>query len=159
MAHYKIFQITEQELSREEYITEDSFEYHNICNFADGVCNLDEDEEEQALKSLDKILKGVFKRKGRKLTYLGAEEFVNDWIAYMKAKMAELDNQNIKEFSNLFNLRCMTEYTHRNYEDRFYLGEDGEAFADSLGEFIRDIYTYNKKGDVFYVGGIVDFHI
>ena len=159
MAHYKIFQITEQELSREEYITEDSFEYHNICDFADGVCNLDEDEEEQALKSLDKILKGVFKRKGRKLTYLGAEEFVNDWIAYMKTKMAELDNQNIKEFSNLFNLKCMTEYTHRNYEDRFYLGEDGEAFADSLGEFVRDIYTYNKKGDVFYVGGIVDFHI
>ena len=32
MAHYKIFQITEQELSREEYITEDSFEYHNICD-------------------------------------------------------------------------------------------------------------------------------
>ena len=159
MAHYKIFQITEQKLSREEYITEDSFEYHNICDFADGVCNLDEDEEEQALKSLDKILKGVFKRKGRKLTYLGAEEFVNDWIAYMKTKMAELDNQNIKEFPNLFNLKCMTEYTHRNYEDRFYLGEDGEAFADSLGEFIRDIYTYNKKGDVFYVGGIVDFHI
>ena len=46
MAHYKIFQITEQKLSREEYITEDSFEYHNICDFADGVCNLDEDEEE-----------------------------------------------------------------------------------------------------------------
>lgn len=159
MAHFKIYQITERELERDEYITEDSFEYHQVSDFADYIGDITEQEEQDALESLDKILKGLFKREGRKLTFLGAEDFVNDWIIYMKDKMAELDNKNIKEFPNLFNLKCMTEVTHRNREDRFYIGEDGEAFADSFGEFVRDIYANNKVGDVFYVGGVIDFHI
>ena len=159
MAHYNIYQITEQKLCRDEYITEDSFEYENISDFSDGVCDISKEDEKEALETLDTILKGVFKRNGRKLTYLGAEQFVNDWIIYMKDKMAELDNHNIKVFPTLFNLHCMTEYTHRNMEYRFYMGERGYGCAEPLGEFIRSVYADNKVGDVFYVGGIVDFHI
>lgn len=156
--HDKIYQITEQKLAKDRWIDEYTFIDYNIGDFADYVYDVQNDEQQEALKHLDEIFKGVFKRKGRVLTFLGADDFVNEWIAALKAKVAEVNSENFKDWMTSWDIRHILTDTHKGIETRIYLGEDMGATADPFGEFIRYIFANNKKGDKFYVGGIVGFH-
>jgi hypothetical protein len=156
--HNKIYQITEQKLAKDRWIDEQTFIDYNIGDFADYVYNIESYEQTESLKYLDNMFEGIFKRKGRVLTYLGAEDFVNEWLIAFKDKVAEMDNQNFKDWMTSWNIQHILTDTHKGIDARFYLGEDMEATADPFGEFIRDVYANNKKGDKFYVGGIVGFH-
>ena len=156
--HNKIYQITEQKLAKDSWINEQSFVEYNIGDFADYIYDINDQERKYALESLDTLLKGIFERKGNILTYLGAEDFVNDWIIKLKDMVAEVDCKNFKDWQTTWNIRHMIEDTHLNSDARFYIGENYEATADPFGEFIRDVYSNNKAGDKFFIGGIVGYH-
>lgn len=157
--HSKIFQITTDEIEREDFITSGSFEYEEFHHFGDYLEDVKEFEEEEIMQQLDSTLKGIFKREGRVLTYLGAEDFVNEWIIQLKDRVAELDNKNIKDWMYVWKLRHLFTDTHLESNYRFYCGNSYGTSAVPLGEFIRDVYANHKAGDILYIGGIVDFHI
>jgi len=156
----KVWQITTKEIDCEYWITESTFDDYNIGDFADFVegINMTEDDEEEILECIDPLIKGVFKREGRVLTYLGAEDFVNDWLITIKDKVAELDNHNIKDYMTLWRVKHLFEDTHLQTDARIWTADSDYGTAEPFGEFIRDVYANAKVGDKFYIGGIVGFH-
>lgn len=156
--HAKIYQVTREELSRDEYITFDSYEPLQVSNYCDYTGEVYEYEEEDCLKSLDRILEGVFYREGRTLTYVGAENFMYEFVEAIKKSASELTVEKMKDWRTMFALKRLLDETHIEYEHRFVFGPDQEAFPESLGEFMQEVYVTLKPGDKLYVGGIVDFH-
>ncbi len=153
-----IYQITTRELEKEEYIDSSTFDDYNIGDFADYTEDIEEEDEEELLEDLGKMLEGVFRREGRKLIFLGAENFIYEWIVAIKDMVAQLDNNNIKDAMFFCKTRDLFEQTHQTTDARIWISENDNGTADPFGDFIRSAYANNKPGDVFYVGGIVKFH-
>ena len=161
MAHYKIFQVSPVQIDDEDYITADELQDNMIdgqyTEFADYIDDeLDNEEVLDALSLLERILGDIFYVEGRILTFKGADEFVDKWIAEMKG---QLENVTPKESLSFWELGKMTTQTHLRTWHRFvWTCEDGtEYYPDELGDFILTCYKNLKPGDKLYVGGIVGF--
>ena len=161
MAHYKIFQVSPVQIDDEDYITADELQDNMIdgqyTEFADYIDDeLDNEEVLDALSLLERLLGGIFYVEGRILTFKGADEFVDKWIAEMKG---QLENVTPKESLSFWELGKMTTQTHLRTWHRFvWTCEDGtEYYPDELGDFILTCYKNLKPGDKLYVGGIVGF--
>lgn len=157
--HSKIFQITENLLSSEEYVTAETF-YDNLPPMADYVSDLTEREAETCMMCLlDSALDGIFIRDGRELTFLGINQFVEEWITQIKESAQTMNIETFRDLSTLYRHISLCNKTHREIESLIYYGADQEASADPFGVFIRHLYTANiKPGTKFYIGGVVDFH-
>ena len=161
MAHYKIFQVSPVQIDDENYITADELQDNMIdgqyTEFADYIDDeLDNEEVLDALSLLERLLGDIFYVEGRILTFKGADEFVDKWIAEMKG---QLENVTPKESLSFWELGKMTTQTHLRTWHRFvWTCEDGtEYYPDELGDFILTCYKNLKPGDKLYVGGIVGF--
>ena len=161
MAHYKIFQVSPVQIDDEDYITADELQDNMIdgqyTEFADYIDDeLDNEEVLDALSLLERLLGDIFYVEGRILTFKGADEFVDKWIAEMKG---QLENVTPKESLSFWELGKMTTQTHLRTWHRFvWTCEDGtEYYPDELGDFILTCYKNLKPGDKLYVGGIVGF--
>ena len=161
MAHYKIFQVSPVQIDDEDYITADELQDNMIdgqyTEFADYIDDeLDNEEVLDALSLLERLLGDIFYVEGRILTFKGADEFVDKWIAEMKG---QLENVTPKESLSFLELGKMTTQTHLRTWHRFvWTCEDGtEYYPDELGDFILTCYKNLKPGDKLYVGGIVGF--
>jgi len=156
--HSKIFQITKEKLSKEEYITENTF-YDHLPEGADYVQNLSKEEAEACLSWVDEMLKGIFTRKGRELTFIGVETFIGEWVEKIKESANALTVENMKDSLTLFRHKMLCERTHKDVWFLVYQGADGEEYADFFADFIWYLHaTEVKKGTKFYIGGIVDYH-
>ena len=161
MAHYKIFQVSPVQIDDEDYITADELQDNMIdgqyTEFADYIDDeLDNEEVLDALSLLERLVGDIFYVEGRILTFKGADEFVDKWIAEMKG---QLENVTPKESLSFWELGKMTTQTHLRTWHRFvWTCEDGtEYYPDELGDFILTCYKNLKPGDKLYVGGIVGF--
>ena len=161
MAHYKIFQVSPVQIEDEDYITADELQDNMIdgqyTEFADYIDDeLDNEEVLDALSLLERLLGDIFYVEGRILTFKGADEFVDKWIAEMKG---QLEKDTPKESLSFWELGKMTTQTHLRTWHRFvWTCEDGtEYYPDELGDFILTCYKNIKPGDKLYVGGIVGF--
>lgn len=164
MAHYKIFQVSPVQIDDEDYITADELQDNMIdgqyTEFADYIDDeLDNEEVLDALSMLERLLGDIFYVEGRILTFRGADEFVDKWIAEMKG---QLEKVTPKESLSFWELHKMTTQTHLRIWDRFMWtsrtknGFDTD-YPDELGDFILTCYKNIKPGDKLYVGGIVGF--
>lgn len=161
MAHYKIFQVSPVQIEDEDYITADELQDNMIdgqyTEFADYIDDeLDNEEVLDALGSLEKLLSDIFYVEGRILTFKGADEFVDKWIAEMKN---QLEKVTPKKSLSFWELRKMTTQTHLMVWSRFMWTDEDEnkSYPDELGDFILTCYKNLKPGDKLYVGGIVGF--
>ena len=161
MSHYKIFQVSPVQIEDEDYITADELQDNmtdgQYVEFAD--CIDDELALEavlDALSLLEGILGDIFYVEGRILTFKGADEFVDKWIAEMKN---QLEKVTPKESFSFWILHKMTTQTHLMVRDRFvWTDEEGyHDYPDELGDFVLTCYKNLKPGDKLYVGGIVGF--
>lgn len=161
MAHYKIFQVSPVQIEDEDYITADELQdnmidgqYTEFAYYIDD--ELDNEEVLDALSLLERLLGDIFYVEGRILTFKGADEFVDKWIAEMKN---QLEKVTPKKSLSFWELRKMTTQTHLRTWHRFvWTCEDGtEYYPDELGDFILTCYKNLKPGDKLYVGGIVGF--
>ena len=164
MAHYKIFQVCPVKLGEDDYITacelEDNMIDGQYTEFADYIDDELEDEEvHDALQFLKGLLSDIFDVNGRVMTFKGADEFVDKWIAEMKN---QLEKVTPKKSLSFWELHKMTTQTHLKIWDRFMWtsrtknGFDTD-YPDELGDFILTCYKNLKPGDKLYVGGIVGF--
>lgn len=161
MAHYKIFQVSPVQIDDEDYITADELQDNMIdgqyTEFADYIDDeLDNDEVLDALSMLESILGNIFYVEGRILTFKGADEFVDKWIAEMKN---QLEKVTPKKSLSFWELHKMTTKTHLMVLSRFmWTDESGNNnYPDELGDFILTCYKNLNPGDKLYVGGIVGF--
>ena len=161
MAHYKIFQVSPVQIEDDDYITayelQDDMIDGQYTEFADYIDDeLDNDEVLDALSMLERLLGDIFYVEGRILTFKGADEFVDKWIAEMKN---QLEKVTPKKSLSFWELRKMTTKTHLMVWSRFmWTDESGDNnYPDELGDFILTCYKNLKPGDKLYVGGIVGF--
>lgn len=157
--HSKIFQITENLLSSEEYVTAETF-YDNLPPMADYVSDLTEREAETCMMCLlDSALDGIFIRDGRELTFLGINQFVEEWITQIKESAQTMNIETFRDLSTLYRHISLCNKTHRDVESLIYYGADQEASPDPFGSFIMWLLSADiKPGAKFYIGGVVDFH-
>lgn len=88
--HSKIYQIAEQPIGPENYITESDF-YENSSDFADYVADMDEEDQEECIADLASgWLEGIFEVNGRELTVLDSTDFLNEWAKEMRELTEEL---------------------------------------------------------------------
>ncbi len=162
MSHYKIFQVSPVQIEDEDYITADELQddmvdgmYTEFTDYIDE--ELDSEKVLDALQSLEELLGDIFYIEGRILTFKGADEFVDKWVAEMKG---QLENVTPEDSLSFWKLHKMTTQTHLMVWDRFmWTDEDGtKSYPNELGDFILTCRNYLEPGDKMYVGGIVGFH-
>ena len=159
MGHYKIFQVSKEPLLRSEYIgPSDFYDYHGFMDvIADWVKYVEPDDEQE-------IILGKFSRDGFeydpdkrcfKITDKNAllsgyynmfKNTLNRLYEYPKDKFIDHDYD---MDTDVFRI---DEYYHDRYSDYIYDEDDYDLLP--FVDFIR----YHDVGDVFFIGGIVDYH-
>ncbi len=155
--HSNVYQITPKPLQREDYMDAVGIPEENLYEFADRGEDVMEEDEETEMQALDNLLQGVFRREGRTLIYLGADEFVKEWRQAILKEACLLNDESFKSGMTAHHLKELADRTHLRTATRIY-GYAGDEWADPFGEFITHVYANNKPGDRYYIGGIVDFH-
>lgn len=148
--HCRIFQIETKELGEDDYIESCFFNYDEISHFADYVS--DDVDEDHDLKWLDNDIRGLFKRDGRKLTLLDTRAFADEWKQEIKRRADILD---ISDWQSMWYMKTVVRDTHRFSEFKIYCEYGGLM---DFGEYVSHLIAAHKPGDVFYIGGIVDYH-
>lgn len=149
--HSRIFQIETKEMGEDEFIKSCFFDYDEISHFADYVDD-DRVNVEDDLKRLDVDFKGIFKRDGRKLTLLNTNAFVDEWKQEIKRRADVID---ITDWQSMYYLKAVLRETHRYSDYKIYCDYGGIM---DFASYVSHLVSEHKPGDVFYVGGIVDYH-
>lgn len=149
--HSRIFQIETKKMDRDDYIQSCFFDYDEISHFADYVDD-DRVDVKHDLQWLDKDIQGIFKREGRKLTLLNTNAFVDEWKQEIKRKAESVD---LFDWQSFYDLKALMRETHRFSDFKIYCEYGGLM---DFASYVRYLITSHKPGDVFYIGGIVDYH-
>lgn len=148
--HSKIIEISTKPIERDEYIDAECFTYEEYDHFADYIQGIDPKLEETILLWFDN--EGIFERKGRELTLLDLNGFMEEW---RKAIITRANNIDFTDWLALAKIREVIKETH-HYSDLMFCF-DGEEFMN-IGQLAHYLYKNNRPGDKFYVGGILDYH-
>jgi len=148
--HSFIYQISEQPISEDEYISEFEFRegYSHILDYVDE--HISENDVERALENLKCNLRGLCEVNGRELTTLDVKPFQAEFIGSIKKTADEISCEDI------WKLECMLKQTHRMCKSLFYT-DNWAAHAEFLFDFM-DYISYLGPGKKLYVGAILDFH-
>ena len=149
--HSRIFEITSKPLDRDDYLTSDWLEYHQIYDFADYIS--DDVCEDEDIEWFAEKMSHIFACDGRKVILRDISGFIELWKADVRKKASEFDPKNDGMSSH--HLRMSVNETHEDISFRFYNEDYGLM---NMRRFIENVLLYHKPGDVFYIGGIVDFH-
>ena len=110
MSHYKIFQISTQPISEDDYISPSDFEeecYNDWRDYMDD--ELTPEEQMEAIEDNDPIFEKFFERKGRELIFKGADEFIKEWIKCAQDTAAKLTPNDSLSF---WDLKKISEQSH-----------------------------------------------
>lgn len=158
--HSRIFQITTEQVERENYLNEDTLEQGDNV-LIDYCAEIDDDEREENIACLvDDILpKGMFTRMGANIIRYngGIEQWKAEAIAKIKEKAAALTADNYFHYSSIYNLKNAVV----NPLDTAYLfytdAEGGQNWADQSHEFMQFVNGL-EEGTLLYIGGVIDYH-
>jgi len=152
MSHSRIYQISTNPIDKDDYITACSLDpwiYEPLGDYAD---DLPESQLQKELEDFDKLFEGIFKRDGRVLTFLGCDQFIEDWREDIKRKANNID---FTKWMSLWELRATLKRTHY---DSYAIFTSDDCTSDDFAHFIEGLYQGHKPGDKFYIGGILDYH-
>lgn len=157
--HSKIFQITEERVDKDCYLTEDTLmqgddSFYDYCSEID-----DESRKEYITYLVENVLpKGMFQlTSGDTLRYNGGmEQWKEEFVADIRKK-AEAITTDMLEWSPVYQLKKAL----RNPLDTaywFYLDEEGcQSFAEQSFAFMEFVCTL-EVGTTLYIGGVIDYH-
>lgn len=152
--HNTIYQISRERVNADEFITSSEFCPEEYMHFADYIDDVDDDSYEDLYKALDHLLDGVFTRDGDELTYIGAENFMENWINHIKCLVEPLTVESMKDWMPLWLVKSTIRDTHLRTVNKIYCDEEIQTF----GSFMQNVFANLKPGDKLYLGGVVDFH-
>lgn len=156
MSHSRIFQISKKKVDKENYIEAEQY-YDNFCGeIADFIMESDT-ARDQDLEFLANALGDAAIVKGDKLIVVDKEHYLKGFYEEFKKAARTIADATLEDFCTTklsfdeYHLRAM-------YNDRFdiYMDDNGEEgyHYQTLMNFLRRV----KNGDVFYIGGIMDYH-
>lgn len=156
MSHSRIFQISKKKIDKENYIEEERYYDSFLGEIADSIeksC----DERGSDLEYLARTLGDAAIVKGDKLIVVDKEHYLKGFYEEFKKAAKAIADATLEDFCTTklsfdeYHLRSM-------YNDKFdiYMDDNGEEGYgnQTLMNFLRRV----KNGDVFYIGGIMDYH-
>jgi len=149
--HSRLYQLTKEPVHKDEWLTEeDLYDTSFIGEIADYVSTQPEAEREEDIEWFLQGEEGAFVREGDKITLLPGAKHVYFAKRYneFKKKAADFTLDNFCSDYKVGELRNTLRDTLSFY---VYTDEGGWKPLDT---FIRE----SAEGDVFYIGGILDYH-
>ena len=158
--HSRIFQITTEQVERENYLNEDTLEQGDNV-LIDYCAEIDDDEREENIACLvDDILpKSMFTRMGANIIRYngGMEQWKAEAIAKIKEKAAALTTENYFRYREF----CALQNAVVNPLDTAYLfytdAEGGQSWAEKSHYFMQFVSGL-EEGTLLYIGGVIDYH-
>lgn len=159
--HSRIFQITQKQVKRENYLNEDTLAQGDAARI-DYCVEIGAKEREQSIACLvdDVLPKGMFTRLGANILRYngGMTQWKEQAIATIREKAAALSSDNFFFGSGYYDLRMAVE----NPLDTgflFYMDSDGEqSFTETSYDFMFYV-SILEEGTLLYIGGVIDYHI
>ena len=152
--HGRLFEIREQRLDRDEWITESAFYEEETGNWCDWVM-VSEDREGDLEWLKSALPASIFKVEGDEIEIISdGKEFVEEWIEELKKKVNSLTYEKAMSFSGLYQIKWSLSNMLNN-DFMFY--SDYSEYAHNPTEFIQDCLC-NYQGKKLYVCGIIDYH-
>ena len=152
--HNNIFQLSTSPIDADEFITESTFEFSEIDDFADYVSEYEGDLSEVYDEFPFLAVGAMFVREGDKLIYKGCDDVFRTWHKAVCQEAGKLSEEGLKDGMNTW--RVGTLLSEPFTRDRFYLEEKG--YPKDSSEFLQYCAKKLKVGDVLYLGGVLDFH-
>lgn len=151
--HSRIFQISTSPIEKDDYIGEEEYyEGWFVGSIADYVSDTDEPESDyEWLGSLPGLEIDV---KGKTMKVVSKEEFFKRKYASFKEHLQNLEKVTLAEFCT-YSADAEMYCAKAAYSDRYgFYVDDGSL--KTLDDFMRSDTV--KEGDIFYLGGVVDYH-
>lgn len=158
--HSRIFQITTEQVERENYLNEDTLEQGDTASI-DYCAEIDRKDREESIAYLvDSILpEGMFTRLGANILRYngGMEQWTAEAVAKIKEKAAALTADNYLRFGELYNLKKAVE-NPLDTAYLFYTDKEGlQSWADQSYDFMSFVNGL-EAGTLLYIGGVIDYH-
>ena len=152
--HNNIYQLSASPIDADEFITESTFEFSEIDNFADYVSEYEGDLSE-VYDDFPFIFFGkMFTRDGDELIYKGCDEVFQAWHKAVGKETDKLSEEWLKYGMNTWRVGTLLKEPFTR--DRFFLSDKNELLDSS--EFLQYCANNLKEGDTLYLGGVLDFH-
>jgi hypothetical protein len=160
LMHSKIYQITEERIGEDNYITERTFD-EGRNDFYDYCADIDEDDRNYAIESLAKNLlpTGMFTivEKDTLIYNGGAEEWKDNWVKLIHQKAKAITPENITEWIGEAYTLEKELLNPLDIGSRFVTDTFPSNDAQQSGDFMKMICGL-EPGAKLYIGGVVDFH-
>lgn len=158
--HSRIFQITKERMPENEWISADDYYDHwftrEIADYVD-----DDVDRESDIEWLLNCYDGVFERNGNQIKVVNKIKYFEKKYDEFIRLLNELKYMPIEAFAGNETEKCQTSYKMYSLESAynekfgFYVDDCGEwAGLDTFDSFMRT----TENGNVYYVGGVVDYH-
>lgn len=155
--HSRIFQIEKKPIPEENYMTSrDVPEWFVSPSTADYVS--DDTSREDDVDHLADVLSDIANIVGSRITFTSSTSkyFDKKYEDFIK-EVAALSKTSLEEFSTDeggIGYRMWRINHYYNDKHGFYVYDEGACLLETLDNFLRDV----KPGDVYYIGGTVDYH-
>lgn len=158
--HSKIFQITEKQVEKENYLNENTLEQGDNV-LIDYCSEIDDEEREECIAYLvENILpKGMFTRmEANVIRYNGGlEQWKEEAIANIMEKASAITADNYFGREHYALKEAVVNPLDTGY--LFYTDPDGGArWAEKSQDFMCFV-NYLEAGTLLYIGGVIDYHI
>lgn len=160
--HSKIYQITEERIDNENFITESTF-VDGRYDFYDYCDDITDDERKSAIDSLTMYLlpTGMFtldeNEKDTLIYNGGADEWKENWVRQIQQKAKAITTENVTEWIGETYALEKELVNPLDIGSRFVTCGYPFTDAQQSGDFMR-IMCSLKPGTKLYIGGIIDFH-
>lgn len=158
--HSSIFQISTKPISKENYITEETF-IGGDFSFYDYCANMGEEERKEAISNLVTCLlpKEMFEQTSEDTIFYkgGVEQWKAEFVANVRKKAEAITIENMLEWGPVYAIeKALTNPLDTDYH--FYLNDDcTNTYAETSLSFVKFVCGL-EPGTTFYVGGVVDYH-
>ena len=151
--HSRIFQISKEPITKDNYAHTSRYEDGFVGRIADYV--VESDSKASDISWLTTCHEGL-KVEGNTLTIISKEEYFEKSFTEFKNLLEELKDYTITDFIDRKNwMKFYNLKASYNEEYGFYIDDNDEYFGiATLDEFMRNV----EDGDVYYIGCIFDYH-
>lgn len=158
--HSRIFQISKNPIHRDDYITENYYDYDHwfLKEVADYVATQEGEERKISLEWLGKRNGIDVNINSSTIVVTSKDEYFKDKYKEFKSLLIKLQNLTLDDFkADNHDVESNILWLNWSYADKFgfYVEDCGEwAGLFSLDEWVR----HAKENTTYYIGGVCDYH-
>lgn len=162
--HSLIFQICDQPI--EDVLNEDTLEEETTIGY-DYFHEISEEEKEKEIDYLvnEVLPKGMFTRMGKdQLVFNGGEEWAAEYVRHIQQLAEQLTPKKaINDYAGVIasdNCKSLQRYIKNPCDSDFHFYPYTTRYGNTQlsGEFLRETCRYSKAGDIYYIGGVINYH-